>query len=408
MKKIIVKDNALIEASHKLNEVEQRLILLAIIKARAYCDSVEKLKGHELTIHASDYMNHFFVEKQTAYRALQAAVRGLFEAEWRYRYINGKGNVVIAHERFIQSAKYIENEGCIKFTFANAIIPMLVELENNFTSYDIRQIAKLSSRYAMRLYEFLMRFKDKKILKISLDDLRFRFGLLEHEYSRMSDFKKDVLELAIRQINAETNIAIEYEQHKQGRAIVGFTFSFQYKLPEHILSEMPLNQEISQQTEAENPFAGLTDWERQVIQAAIVSYIASLEEKGVEVGEFQRKNIINKAISERWNVDLAAKQQQKHQMAQERQAQELAEQKSKEQKNEQLRIERENLIAVFECLPAAQQNHILLEVEKETKRMGLSFNVVFQKAKTENNAHKHPMFLSLFKAQLQDLLPKSE
>jgi plasmid replication initiation protein len=42
-------------------------------------------------------------------------------------------------------------------------------------------VANLQSRYAMRLYEFLIRFKTTKKLEISLEDLRFRFGLLEHE-----------------------------------------------------------------------------------------------------------------------------------------------------------------------------------------------------------------------------------
>ena len=42
---LVVKDNALIEASHKLSEAEQRLILLAIVKGREFCDSIGQLKG---------------------------------------------------------------------------------------------------------------------------------------------------------------------------------------------------------------------------------------------------------------------------------------------------------------------------------------------------------------------------
>ena len=60
MGSLVVKDNALIEASHKLSESEQRLILLAIVKGREFCDSVEQLKGKELTIHADDYMQAFW------------------------------------------------------------------------------------------------------------------------------------------------------------------------------------------------------------------------------------------------------------------------------------------------------------------------------------------------------------
>ena len=226
MGNLVVKDNALIEASHKLSEVEQRLILLAILKAREVGDKVEELKDKELVIHASDYMNAFGVDRDAGYKSLKKAVMGLYQAEWGYHYINSKGNVVVRYERFTQSAVYIENEATVKFMFANAIIPMLVELERNFTSYEIEQVAHLRSRYAMRLYECLIRFKASKTLTITLDELRFRFGLLPNEYILMSNFKNRVLDLAVREINANTDITVSYDQHKQGRTITGFTFKF--------------------------------------------------------------------------------------------------------------------------------------------------------------------------------------
>lgn len=163
------------------------------------------------------------------YKSLKKAVLGLFEAKWGYRFINSKGNVEVRYERFTQSAVYVENEATVKFMFANAIIPMLVELERNFTSYEIEQVANLQSRYAMRLYECLIRFKGSKTLTINLDDLRFRFGLLDNEYKAMGDFKRFVLDLAVKQINSNTDITVKYDQHKQGRAITGFTFKFKQK-----------------------------------------------------------------------------------------------------------------------------------------------------------------------------------
>lgn len=68
---LIVKDNALIEASHRLGEVEQRLILLAILKARSQCSTIEQLQGKTLIIHADDYIQTFNVDKSTAYRVLK-------------------------------------------------------------------------------------------------------------------------------------------------------------------------------------------------------------------------------------------------------------------------------------------------------------------------------------------------
>lgn len=230
---LVVKSNTLVEASHKLGEVEQNLVLLAIVKARENYTTIEQLRGKELQISADDYMTIFGATRQGAYHSLKQAVLGLFEEKWGYKYINDKGNVVVAYERFTQSAKYINGEGLVKFTFADAIIPMLVELEKRFTSYEIKQVANLSSGYAMRLYEFFMQYFDKKEgkgwLKISLDDLRFRFGLLPTEYTKMGNFKDYVLDLAMGQINENTDLEATYTQHKNGRKIVGFTFEFKYK-----------------------------------------------------------------------------------------------------------------------------------------------------------------------------------
>ena len=45
----------------------------------------------------------------------------------------------------------------------------------------------------------------------------------------MERFKTSVLELAIKQINEHTDIFVKYEQHKKGRSIYGFSFTFKQK-----------------------------------------------------------------------------------------------------------------------------------------------------------------------------------
>lgn len=226
---VVGKANLLIESRHKLNEIEQRLVLLAIAKARSVGDTVEQLVNKELEIHASDYMKAYNVDKTTAYRTLKAAVIGLYEAEWSYRFINKRGALEVRHERFTQSAVYVENEGTVKFMFSYAIIPYLVELEKCFTTYEIKQIANLKSRYSMRLYEFLVQFRSTGKLRITLEELRFRLGLLDTEYATMGNFKMRVLDLAVNQINEHTNLKVEYTQKKRGRIIESFEFTFTEK-----------------------------------------------------------------------------------------------------------------------------------------------------------------------------------
>ena len=323
MGNLIVKDNALITASHKLGEIEQRLILLAILKAREYCDSVEQLKGKELIIHANDYIQQFGVDKDAGYKSLKKAVLGLFEAKWGYKFINNKGNAEVVYERFTQSAKYIENEATVKFMFADAIIPLLVELEKRFTTYEIEQVAQLSSSYAMRLYEFFMQHLDKKTgkgwLDISLDDLRFRFGLLPTEYKRMCDFKRDVLELSLKQINTKTDLSATYTQRKQGRVIVGFRFDFERKTN--------AKPKKTKEKTANIDLNNLTDQERDIIaqKNAYADSIGATAE--------HRQNLIKQALKQHQDA-IQAEQDAKERKKAERQAQ-------KEHEKQQLELARQ-------------------------------------------------------------------
>ena len=45
----------------------------------------------------------------------------------------------------------------------------------------------------------------------------------------MERFKVRVLDLALKQINDHTDITATYEQHKTGRKVTGFTFTFKQK-----------------------------------------------------------------------------------------------------------------------------------------------------------------------------------
>jgi hypothetical protein len=74
---LVVKDNALINASYNLDLVEQRLILLAIIEARQSGKGINA--NDPLTIHAESYINQFSAHRNTAYEGLKVHVRHCFQ-----------------------------------------------------------------------------------------------------------------------------------------------------------------------------------------------------------------------------------------------------------------------------------------------------------------------------------------
>lgn len=225
---LVVKDNALINASYNLDLVEQRLILLAIVEAR---ESGKGINANDpLTVHAESYINQFGVHRNTAYQALKDACDDLFARQFSYQSLSEKGNIINHKSRWVSEVAYIDNEAVVRLIFAPAIVPLITRLEEQFTKYEIQQISNLTSAYAVRLYEILIAWRSTgKTPLITLYDFRQKIGVLDTEYKRMYDFKKYVLDIALKQVNEHTDITVKVEQHKTGRSITGFSFSFKQK-----------------------------------------------------------------------------------------------------------------------------------------------------------------------------------
>ena len=222
---LVVKDNALINASYYLSLTEQRLILLAIIQARA-----EKMtSSNEFKVQVSSYINAFGVERSTAYEALQKAVDTLINRRFSYyRIVNDQQEKVTTN--WVQSVAYATNESYIKIQFTDAVMPLITQLEKHFTSYQLEQVKDLTSIYAIRLYEMIIQWRATgKTQQIPIDELRHKLGIESDQYKQMVNFKKKVLDFAIDQINEHTDIKASYDQHKEGRSITGFTFTFKEK-----------------------------------------------------------------------------------------------------------------------------------------------------------------------------------
>lgn len=225
---LIVKDNALINASYNLDLVEQRLILLAIVEAR---ESGKGINANDpLTVHAESYINQFGVHRNTAYQALKDACDDLFARQFSYQSLSEKGNVINHKSRWVSEVAYVDNEAVVRLIFSPAIVPLITRLEEQFTKYEIQQISNLSSAYAVRLYEILIAWRSTgQTPLIDLHDFRNKIGVLDTEYKRMYDFKKYVLDTALKQVNQHTDITVKVEQHKTGRSITGFSFNFKQK-----------------------------------------------------------------------------------------------------------------------------------------------------------------------------------
>ena len=278
---LVVKDNALINASYNLELTEQRLIMLAIINARELGQGITA--DSKLEIHASDYAKLFNVSADASYKALKEAVNNLFNRQFSYTAeYKRTGKIGIVRSRWVSRIFYVDDLALLEITFAPDVVPLITRLEEHFTKYEAKQVAHLTSKYATRLYELLIAWREVgKTPIFELQQLRKNLGVEDDEYQRMHHFKSRVLETAITQINEHTDIKATYDQHKQGRTITGFSFKFKQKQQQKIevkrdpntpdffikmtdaqrhlfankMSEMPEMGEYSQGTESYQQFA---------------------------------------------------------------------------------------------------------------------------------------------------------
>jgi plasmid replication initiation protein len=74
-------------------------------------------------------------------------------------------------------------------------VPYITRLEAEFTKYDLKKIAKMSSPYAIRMYEFLIQWGSVGKREIELAWIR-RTLMIEDKYASIKDFKKYVIDVA--------------------------------------------------------------------------------------------------------------------------------------------------------------------------------------------------------------------
>ena len=219
--RLVVKDNALIDASFNLSLVEQRLMLLAIVEAR----EVNKLTPDSpIEVKATSYMEQYKIDERNAYKQLYDASKQLFNRQFSYtdRYADTDAVTV---SRWVNEVTYVKDKGMVVMYLNRNVINMISRLEEQFTKYHLSQVSELTSQYSIRLYEILIKFLNiGNSNKYPLNELRNLLGVGVDEYSQMSGFKKRVLNLAVDEINKKTDIQIKYEQFKEGRVISHILF----------------------------------------------------------------------------------------------------------------------------------------------------------------------------------------
>ena len=224
----ITKSNDLVEASYKLTLNEQRVLLMAI----AHIDSRKPLiKKYYFRISARDFAETFGIEIKHAYEALEDAAKRLLK---QIVQTYDRKNKVCEQFHWVFHVKYFNGEGFVELGFSPNIIPYLTLLSQRFTSYELQHITRLNSSYAIRLYELLKQFAQTNERVIPLERFKERLELAD-QYPRFFDLKRRVIQPAVDEINAYTDLEVKWDTVRKGRKVMSLMFIFnetkQTKLP---------------------------------------------------------------------------------------------------------------------------------------------------------------------------------
>ena len=115
--------------------------------------------------------------------------------------------------------------------FAPLVIPYIKRLSKeggNFTRYYLENIAAMTSIHAVRMYELLVQYRELGNREFEVDELKSYLGM-EEEYPRITEFKRWVIDEAVKQINEHSDLKVAYTQSKTGRTVTHLSFTIKAK-----------------------------------------------------------------------------------------------------------------------------------------------------------------------------------
>lgn len=265
-KSLVYKSNALIEASYRLSVNEQRIILGCIAQVRRDAPLTDQ---QLYTVTAQDVADLAGIGVKTAYRDLKAAAERLFRREVTlHEAPNGKGGsgAKVRLTRWVQEVVYEEDQGTVALRFSQPMVPYLSQLTEQFTRYALADVAHMDSAYGIRLYELLCQWREAGQREVDIDWLRDAFQL-EGRYVRLADFKRWVIEPAVKQINEHSPLWVKWSQRKTGRQVSHLLFTFGEKPPEKPVKARKAKANGNAKEKSRSPIGAIYGIPRAIIES---------------------------------------------------------------------------------------------------------------------------------------------
>jgi plasmid replication initiation protein len=192
------------------------------LKLSAYVISILKENVYEYDINIRDYLKRFDKEIGNFDKLYQTAKEIATET---IEFIDREKKEFSIYTIFYSP---IYKNGVLKVKIDKDFHTYLLKIKNKYLKYNLENVMRLNSKYAIRLYEILkneleMRKRQKRELefRFDLDEMR-KLLSIPNSY-RYPDIKRQILEKSKSEFK-KTDVNFEYEPIKEGRKVVSISF----------------------------------------------------------------------------------------------------------------------------------------------------------------------------------------
>ena len=231
---LIKKSNNLVESRYKFDIWETRLFLSVLSQIRR-----EDTDFDTYRIWYKDVIKTFRLNSGSSYALLRDGAKALLKKSVQINYEeNGIKrekmiNLIRAIDYLEDGQKNTENHEYIDIIVEEKLKPFLLELQKNFTAYDLRNVVKLGV-YSVRLYELLKQYESIGTRTLKVEEMKAMFQV-EELYKLYADFFRWVIAPAEKEINQHTDLMIlSIEKLKEGKKVVALRFKFRTKTTEEL------------------------------------------------------------------------------------------------------------------------------------------------------------------------------
>lgn len=217
----VTKSNEMIQrARYDLTITELKVLAFIISKIKPTDTELQEYK-----FSVQDFCQVCGIDDENGknYRRIKAILKALRDKS--FWVLDENGNEVLVG--WLQKARIYKKSGRIAVKLDDDMQRFVLGLFANFTQYELISTLPMRSAYSFRLYEILKSYAYQGGHTFAVDDLKSK--LSAQHFTNYKDFRRRVLEVAVREINLYTDIEVSWQPETFGRKVIQVIFEIRQR-----------------------------------------------------------------------------------------------------------------------------------------------------------------------------------